>query len=126
MSHSKAPLVTDMAALIRGASEKPPPIVIGDKQEVVSMDTTKAPKVQKPKKEQGRAPAKESYPWETANPKIIKFVQVRTPEPLLHKLDFIKANTLGNTGRHEIILEILEQAADKMIEEIKKRGYRGG
>lgn len=122
MSAAKSPLVTDLRELISSATEKPAPVILGDKADAIDK---KAPAA-KIKAEKGRAPVKEAYPWETANPKIIKFVQVRTPEPLLNKLDYIKANTLGNNGRHEIILQILELAADKMIEEIKKRGYREG
>lgn len=128
MSQSKAPLVTDLTALIRGASEKPAPVVIGDKPEVVEQSKpVKNKQATKPKakKEQGRAPAKETFPWTDANPKIVKFVQVRAPEPLHLKLAWIKANSIGVPSVHELIIETLEAMADERIARILK-GDRGG
>lgn len=134
MSQNKPALVTDMAELIRGATEKPAPVVIGEKTEVVEeraapgkprAKTAKAPGKTGAKKGQGKAPPAEVYPWADANPKITKFVQVRMPEPLHIKLAWIKANSIGAASVHDLILGAITEMADQRIERIKK-GDRGG
>lgn len=135
MSQNKQPLITDMSSLIRGATEKPEPIVMGDKSGDIERQASSAPatrrpparKEPKPKamKERGRAPAKESYPWDEANPKVMKFVQVRMPEDLHAKLAWIKANSIGVPSVHDLMLNAIASDADQRIERIKK-GDRGG
>ena len=138
MSQSKQPLVTDFKSLIKSASEKPAPIVIGEKQDAVERHEIRAAEPEKPsapqakqrskpeqKKGQGSAPAKESYPWDDANPKVMKFVQVRMPEDLHAKLAWIKANSIGVPSVHDLMLSAITADADSRIARIKK-GDRGG
>lgn len=128
MSKTK-PLVTDMSELIRGATEKPAPMVIGEKQDVIEQKppTPEKPRqrASKPRPGKGRAPTAPAWPWSDANPKITKFVQVRMPEPLDIKLDWIKQNSIGQISKHEIILKAIEAAADRLVDDIVKRN-RGG
>lgn len=134
MSQGKSQLVTDFSDLIRGATEKPAPIVLGNKsgaiEQSAGQDAVAKParkNSQKPKagKEQGRALAKESYPWDAANPKVMKFVQVRMPEDLHAKLAWIKANSIGVPSVHDLMLNAIMVDADNRIARIKK-GDRGG
>lgn len=139
MSQGKKPLITDLSSLIRGATEKPAPIVLGDKSSTIEQPaatpvTTKKTSARaavkiatkpKPAAEQGRAPAKEAYPWDDANPKVMKFVQVRMPEDLHAKLAWIKANSIGVPSVHDLMLSAITADADSRIARIKK-GDRGG
>lgn len=134
MSQGKSQLVTDFSDLIRGATEKPAPIVLGNKsgaieqpagQAAVAKPAHKNSQKSKLGKEQGRASAKESYPWDAANPKVMKFVQVRMPEDLHAKLAWIKANSIGVPSVHDLMLNAIIADADDRIARIKK-GDRGG
>lgn len=134
MSQGKSQLVTDFSDLIRGATEKPAPIVLGNKsgaieqsagQDAVAKPARKNSQKPKANKEQGSAPVKAVYPWDEANPKVMKFVQVRMPEDLHAKLAWIKANSIGVPSVHDLMLNAIMVDADDRIARIKK-GDRGG
>lgn len=128
---SKPPLVTDMSAFIRGAQETPMArVTIGAKAGDVEAGRTDAqeaaPQAEKAKTK-GKVQKKpaEQMPWDEANPKVMKFVQVRMPEPLHQKLAWIKQNSIGVPSVHDLILTALNAMAEQRIDQIKK-GNRGG
>lgn len=132
MAKNKTALVTDLTEIIRSAAEKPEPMLIGQHQDVVEQTVKpEAPKpakkarAVKPKTPAAKKPEPEKFPWDEANEKIIKLVQVRMPETLHAKLAWIKQESIGVPSVHSLILTTLNAFADHCIERIKK-GDRGG
>lgn len=144
------PTGLSMEQFISGAGQGAPAVVLGEKANVVAdviavpqpvadeieaivkevnalVETPVAAPVQAPprapspkKAAPTPKPDKQTLPWEDANPKIKSFVQVRAPEPLALKLKWIKENSLGVNSVHDLILNTLEEMADKRIKAILK------
>lgn len=79
--------------------------------ETVAQSTTPSPEARQPGK--GRKPVGFE---EQGNPQIIKQFQLRLPEPLKYKLDWVTKN-LVHTSAHALILEALE---DRLNTELSK------
>ncbi len=62
--------------------------------------------------------AKIKHPWETANEKIIKAVNLRLTEPQHEKLKYISEKTPFSIQK--FIMSVLEPAMDKKIKELLK------
>jgi hypothetical protein len=62
------------------------------------------------------------YPWDHANPKYKPHVQLRTPEPLKLKLDFLaERHAGGHRSMQEILIYAVEQyVAELLAEELAK------
>lgn len=62
------------------------------------------------------APARDAgpWPWTEGNPRILRGINLRLPEPLWLKMDYIRNNTpLSMQG---IIMQFLEKEIDKQLE----------
>lgn len=65
-------------------------------------------------------------PWSSANPRIIGFYQIRMPEPLKLKLEWLYShqsnlnNGAQKESRHAIALGALTREIDRMIAKAKK------
>lgn len=57
---------------------------------------------------------------EQGNPQIIKQFQLRLPEPMKHKLDWV-AKHLVHTSAHELVLEALRERLDKELAQAVER-----
>lgn len=71
--------------------------------------------------------AAQKMPWESANPKVISFVQVRMPETLSVKVKWVVYNS-GGKSVHAELLRVLEKGVDDRIAEILQTqdGRTGG
>ena len=58
----------------------------------------------------------EEMPWDSMNPRIVKGINLRLPEPVWGKLDFLRART--NKSIQRIIMEALLPEIDKQIQDI--------
>ena len=60
-------------------------------------------------------------PWDDANSRVISFFQIRMPEPLKLKIEWLAARHLaeGKGSQHKIALSALEREIDRMIAEIE-------
>lgn len=61
-------------------------------------------------------------PWANANPRIISYVQIRMPEPLKLKLEWLHARQLGQAkqSQHAIALAALEREIDRLVAKARK------
>lgn len=135
----KPPVITDPMAFIRGATETPERVVIGDRAgeieppatpiETQAETSTEKPAGKtrvKPKKEPvSKHEEKQSFPWDNANPKVKSYFQLRMPEPLGLKLKFIKQNTLGVNSVHDLVMQTLEAMVEERLAEILKQQEQG-
>lgn len=61
----------------------------------------------------------EIFPWVEANPRVIRGINLRLPEPLWLKMDYIRRNTpLSMQG---IIMQFLEREIDKQLKELTNK-----
>ncbi len=58
----------------------------------------------------------EAMPWDSMNPRIVKGINLRLPEPVWGKLDFLRERT--NKSIQRIIMEALLPEIDKQIQYI--------
>lgn len=74
----------------------------------------------RPQKESGGTPAPAAgvnrFPWEDANPRIIKGINLRLPETTWAKLNFLKYHR--SKSIQQIIMDALLPEIDKQIEEL--------
>lgn len=115
----KAP-TTDIDARIAAALKPPIPTVVSESGEV-SVVPGKEPE----DKEMGRseaapepaAPAAPTLPWDGANERIVSFFQVRMPEPLKLKIEWLDSRNIGKKrrGQHQIVLDALEREIDRLV-----------
>lgn len=68
-----------------------------------------------PEPEKPTAPT-EARPWDSMNPRIVKGINLRLPEPVWGKLDFLRERT--NKSIQRIIMEALLPEIDKQIQEV--------
>lgn len=61
------------------------------------------------------------YPWENANPKVKNMRSMMLREEVVLKLQYIKQNT--SYSINAFMIEALEEAVDKKIEELTKKSY---
>ena len=57
-----------------------------------------------------------NYPWSDADDRIIKPFNLRLPESLHQKLEFIKDNTPYSI--HSFIMEVVEKAVEKELKDL--------
>ncbi|MGA6925978.1 MAG: hypothetical protein WBY88_09865 [Desulfosarcina sp.] len=62
-------------------------------------------------------PEKTTYPWDTADPEIIKVFNLRLPKPLKLKLEFIAARSPHSI--HRFIMDEVEAAVERELERLK-------
>lgn len=57
------------------------------------------------------------YPWDDANPRVISFFQIRMPEPLKRKIEWLDARNPSRekSSQHKIALAALEREIDRLI-----------
>lgn len=63
-------------------------------------------------------------PWEDANERIVAYFQIRMPEPLKLKIEWLGSRRIGGTkeSQHQIALKALEREIDRMVaKELKGR-----
>ena len=58
---------------------------------------------------------KGGHPWDAGNPRVISFFQIRMPEPLKMKIEFLASKLPGTGKQHKIALSALEREIDRMI-----------
>jgi hypothetical protein len=59
-------------------------------------------------------PTVQRYPWMGLNPKVIKYQQVRLPEPLHAKLMWLASHVGGESG-HSIALKGIEEKVNALL-----------
>lgn len=91
MSITKRPTIKTAEDFIAGATDAP------------------APKPEKTKKG-------EIYPWVEGNERIVKGINLRLPEPLWLKLDYIRSRT--NLSMQKIVMQHLLPGIEKQIQEL--------
>lgn len=133
VAKEKPPVITDPMAFIRGATEPPERVVIGDdeakigpKDAVTTTDesrdgTSVTPAEAQENPEPPNREEEQRFPWENANPKVKSYFQLRMPEPLGLKLKFIKQNTLGINSVHDLVMQTLEAMVEERLAEILKQ-----
>lgn len=58
------------------------------------------------------------HPWDHANPKYKPHVQLRTPEPLKMKLDFLaERHARGHKSMQDILIHAVERYVDELLAE---------
>lgn len=65
---------------------------------------------------QEKAAPKGEMPWDSMNPRIVKGINLRLPEPVWGKLDFLRERT--NKSIQRIIMEALLPEIDKQLESL--------
>lgn len=105
-----APGAVDVDALMDQVMKKPSASGVSESGEVVVMReegvTTEAQ----------QRPA-QPLPWESANDRVISFFQIRMPEPLKLKIEWLAVRNFGDgkSSQHKIALKALEREIDRMI-----------
>ncbi len=136
----KPAVITDPMAFIRGATQTPERVVIGDRAEefeppaspTETQAGTSTKKITGKNRVKPHAQADEStseqtkgFPWDNANPKVKSYFQLRMPEPLGLKLKFIKQNTLGVNSVHDLVMQTLEAMVEERLAEILQQQEQG-
>lgn len=108
-------------AVIDQALQQPPVTIVAESGAITQVAGEPAPPAQETPVGAGQGRARQ-LPWETANERIIHYFQVRMPETLKLKLEWlelqsrIKGERPGTKGmQHKIVLTILEREIDKLV-----------
>lgn len=121
--------MSDLDKLFDAALKKPNASAVTETGAVVELGhSVKAPEVTQVTKvtaPTNSAPAEQgANPWDDANPRIISFFQIRMPEPLKIKIEWLASRHLGEGkgSQHKIALAALEREIDRMIaKELKSK-----
>ncbi|MEO9387215.1 hypothetical protein [Chromobacterium phragmitis] len=116
---NKAPALTDLPTLTVGGTPVPA-LAVSDQDKLAALEAVKGqgeqdsdlavtvtPKLQ-------TAIQEEKLPWVDANPRVIENFQLRIPEPLKKKLEWV-ANNTPKASQHSLALTALEKMLDRMI-----------
>lgn len=117
--------MSDLDKLFNEALKKPEASAVTESGNVVKLDTpaNEVTQVTAPEAETPVAvPPIPGLPWEGVDPRILSFFQIRMPEPLKKKIEWLELQRLLRGERsnsrgmkHEIALSALEREIDRLV-----------
>lgn len=114
--------MSELDKLFNAALKKPTASAVTEEGDVVNIEAPhEVTQVTTPTQpEAAHEPA--GLPWDEANPRVISFFQIRMPEPLKMKIEWLelqhrmKGERSGSRGlQHQIALTALEREIDRLV-----------